>query len=129
MQEHSKFRFRWLYVMLFLYVAAGINHFLNTNGYVSIMPHYLPDKVTLVYISGAFEILFGLLLIPPKSRKIAAWGIIFLLIAVFPANIQMAIDYHKNDNLYFWIALLRLPLQLILIRWAWVYTKRIKPVV
>lgn len=110
--------------MALLYIAAGINHFVNTNMYVSIMPPWLPQTMMLVYVSGVFEILFGLLLIPSSTRTFAAWGIILLLIAVFPANIQMSVNYYRSQHPYFWLTILRLPLQFVLIWWAYLYTKK-----
>ena len=87
------------------------------------MPPWLPWHAQLVFISGVAEIVLGLLLIPLATRTWAAWGIIALLIAVFPANIQMAINYWNKQSPYLWIALVRLPLQFLLIYWAWIYTK------
>ena len=109
--------------MALLYVAAGINHFVNPDIYLNIMPPYLPQPNLLVYISGLLEILLGLLLLPRLTRRVAAWGIILLLIAVFPANIQMAINYGQTNHPGLWISLLRLPLQIVLIWWAWTFTK------
>ena len=109
--------------MALLYIAAGINHFLNPDIYLNIMPPYLPQPNLLVYISGLLEILLGLLLLPRLTRRVAAWGIILLLIAVFPANIQMAINYGQTNHLGLWISLLRLPLQIVLIWWAWTFTR------
>ena len=77
----------------------------------------------LVYISGVCEIVFGLMLLFPQTRINAAWLIILLLIAVFPANIQMAVNFYQKSSAYLWVALLRLPVQLLLIWWAWIYTK------
>ena len=108
--------------MAAIYIAAGINHFLHKDMYVSIMPPWLPKHLLLVYISGVAEIILGLLLIPMLIRSIAAWGIIVLLIAVFPANIQMAINYYQDHRSYFWLTILRLPLQFLLIWWAYFYT-------
>ncbi len=113
-----------LYVMAVLYVAAGIYHFINPRFYQKIMPTYLPWHIPLVYISGVCEIIFALLLIPESTRVIAAWLIIILLIAVFPANIQMAVSFWQKQRPTLWIALVRLPLQLVLIWWAWIYTKK-----
>ncbi len=110
--------------MAALYIAAAINHFLNVAMYISIIPSWLPDKLLLSNISGAFEIIFGILLLPTTTRRFAAWGIILLLIAVYPANIQMSINYYRENNPYFWITLIRLPLQFLLIWWAWVYSRR-----
>lgn len=115
-----------LFVMAVLYVAAGINHFWHPEFYLIIMPPWLPWHKELVVISGVCEIVFGLLLFLPTTRKLAAWGIILLLIAVFPANIQMAINYFNESNPKLWISILRLPLQLILIWWAWSFTKNSK---
>ncbi|CAN5279211.1 DoxX family protein [soil metagenome] len=122
--RNYKIKVFWLYTMVVLYVAAGINHFIKPNIYLSIVPSYLPYHVELVYISGACEILFGLLLIPFLTRKWAALGIILLLIAVFPANVQMMLNYLHTNHPYTWVTILRLPLQIVLIRWAYKYYKR-----
>ena len=111
-----------LYSMTMLYVTAGILHFVHPASYLGIMPHWLSFPAALVAISGAAEILFGLLLLPIATRPIAALLIILLLIAVFPANIQMAINYWHEHNHYLWLAVVRLPLQVALIWWAWQYT-------
>ncbi len=109
--------------MALLYVVAGINHFLNPAVYKRIMPPYLPYPVALIYLSGICEIGFGLLLLPSVTRPVAAWLLIALLVAVFPANVQMALNYWRAHHPYLWLAVLRLPLQLVLIAWAWWYTK------
>jgi uncharacterized membrane protein len=113
----------FLYLMSMLYVAVGINHFWHPRAYFRIIPHYLPYPEALVAISGVCEILFGLMLLYPPFRGFGAWVIIVLLIAVFPANIQMAVDWYYEGHSYWWVAWLRLPLQLLLIRWAWLYTR------
>ena len=79
----------WLFGLLF--AAAGLNHFVNTDFYVGIMPPQLPWHRELVYISGAIEVLLGVLLLMPRYRRIAAWGLVALLVAVFPANLHMAL--------------------------------------
>ena len=113
-----------LYLMALLYITAGIVHFVKPGTYLRIMPPYIPWPLAMVYLSGACEIVFGLLLWPESTRPTAAWLIIALLIAVFPANIQMAINFYKKDNTYLWLAIARLPLQGLLIWWAWIYTRR-----
>lgn len=113
----------FLYLMVLLYVIAGLNHFYNTRMYMKIMPPYIPYPLAMAYISGLLEVLFALLLLPLATRHIAAWLIIVLLVAVFPANVQMAINFWRKGNPYLWIALLRLPLQVPLLYWAWLYTK------
>lgn len=112
-----------LIVMIVFYVFAGLAHFINPGFYLPIIPPYLPYHLELVYISGAFEILFALLLIPIKTRKAGAWLIIALLVAVFPANIQMFINYLNTNTPDLWISIVRLPIQLLLIWWAWGFTK------
>ncbi len=112
-----------LFAMSTLYIIAGSNHFISPEFYMKIMPPYIPWHTQIVYASGAIEILLGTLLIPLSTRKIAAWGIIVLLIAIFPANINMMLNYLHQKNSELWITILRLPLQLILIWWAYTFTK------
>ena len=112
-----------LYVMAVGYTILGINHFVNPGFYEPIMPPYVPMHLMMIYISGAAEILCGILLLPKATRRSAAWGLVLLLIAIFPANIQMAINDAKRNDPDLWIALVRLPLQLPLIWAAWRYTK------
>ena len=85
------------------------------------MPPYLPAPVLLNYVAGAAEIVLGIGLLFPLTRPGAAWGIIALLIAVFPANWYM---YQQGfSTIPSWVLLARLPLQLVLIAWAWWYTQ------
>ncbi len=115
-----------LVCMSLLYVAAGCNHFFNSKSYLQIMPPWLPQSLLLVYISGICEIVFGTLLLPLIARRFAAWCIILLLIAIFPANIQMAVNYYREHNSHLWLTILRLPLQFVLIRWAYAFAKPVK---
>jgi uncharacterized membrane protein len=112
--------------MIALYVYTGTNHFINPSVYLNIMPPWLQYKEALVFASGIFEIALALLLIFTKTRRFAAWGIIALLVAVFPANIQMMVNYFKEKDPNLWIAILRLPLQVLLIWWAYTFTKQKK---
>ncbi len=114
-----------LYPMSLLYIAAGTNHFLHPAMYLGIMPPYLPWPAALVNISGVAEILLGLLLLPLATRRLAAIGIIFLLIAVFPANVQMAINYAHEHNPNLWLSIVRLPLQIVLVWWAALYAGKV----
>lgn len=110
-----------LYIMAALYIAAGVNHFIKPRMYVKIIPPYLPAPEVLNYVAGAAEVVLGIGLLFPVTRTWAAWGLIALLIAVFPANLYM---YQKNTfGIPSWILLARLPLQLVLIAWAWWYTR------
>src|SRR5664279_4454463 len=112
-----------LYIMAFLYFIAGINHFVNPLAYAKILPPRLPSPNLIVALSGACEILFALFLLPLVTRPVAAWAIILLLIAIFPANLQMTINYYHSGDSSLWLTILRLPLQVLLIYWAYVYTK------
>ncbi len=111
-------------LMAALYLVAGSLHFLLTPTYLRIMPSYLPAPRLLVQISGAAEILGGLGLLLPATQTAAAWGLIALLIAVFPANLTMVTDPARFPSVPLWAAWLRLPLQLPLIYWAWLYTRK-----
>lgn len=111
------------YILSFILIFAGIMHFAKPYFFVKIMPDYLPFHLKLVYISGIVEILCGLLLLFPQTQNIGAWLSIALFVAVFPANIQMAKDFYTINHPYLWLALLRLPLQLVLIWWAYLFTK------
>ncbi len=105
---------------------AGALHLADPGPFVRIVPDYLPAPLALVYISGFFEILGGMgLLIPALQRK-AAWGLIALYVAVFPANLYMAIHQISLGDTPAPPALLwlRLPMQLLLIAWAYRYTRK-----
>jgi uncharacterized membrane protein len=111
-----------LYLMAFLYVVAGINHFWHPHTYLKIIPPLLPWHEELNFITGVLEIIFGILLLLHITRNIEAWGLVALLVLIFPANIQMAINYSKEEHPDLWLAYLRLPLQFFLMWWALVYT-------
>lgn len=118
-----------LYLMVLLYVITGVLHFVYPASYVRIMPSWLPYPSALVATSGVCETLFALLLLPAATRRAAAWLIILLLIAVFPANVQMAVNYWHAHSPYLWLAIIRLPLQAALIWWAWLYTDKKQQVI
>lgn len=112
---------KWLFGAAF--ALAGVYHFVNPDFYLKIMPPILPQPLFLVYLSGIFEILLGIALLVPKYTRRAAFGLIALLIAVFPANIHMALNTelfpeHSAAALY-----LRLPVQLVLIALAFWFTR------
>ena len=106
-----------------LFVAAGIVHFVRPKPFVRIVPPLLPAPEALVYLSGAAEIGLGLLLLPRRTRRPAAWGLVALLLAVFPANVYMARQPGGGIGAPQWLLWARLPLQLPLIGWAWRYTR------
>ena len=115
-----------IYIMSLLYVIVGVKHFTNTDFFVAIVPPVISWKEEAVLISGIIEIVLGILLLFNQTRKLAAWGIILLLIAVFPANIYLylseiprdIIGISKNQ------ALFRLPFQIPLMIIAYWHTKK-----
>ena len=116
-------------LMGLLYIAAGSLHFAATEVYMRIMPAYLPAHRGLVLLSGAAEIAGGLGILVPQTRsgqpgRAAAWGLVALLVAVFPANVTMIAEHARFPQVPLWAAWLRLPLQIPLIFWAWRYTRR-----
>jgi len=114
------------YVIGTLFVIAGALHFRFPRTYEQIVPAYLPAHRELVAISGLFEILGGLGVMLPRTRAFAGWGLIALLLAVFPANLQMATDSARYAKLApAWVLYARLPLQYLLI--LWVYAVCIAP--
>ena len=111
-----------MYLMGTLYILAGLNHFRVPKTYATIMPPYLPAHYPLIYLTGILEAGLGLLLMFDVTRNFAAWGLMILLVLIFPANIQMTINYWKQGNPNLWITILRLPLQVLLVWWAYQYT-------
>lgn len=107
-------------------IVVGITHFVKPEQYARIVPPQLPYPFELVYISGFFEILGGIGLLIPFVSVAAAWGLIALFIAVFPANINLAINNIPiegipHDPFLYWA---RLPFQAVLIAWAWWYARK-----
>ena len=111
--------------MSLLYVTVGVKHFTNTDFFVSIVPSIINWKEEILLLSGLIEVILGILLLFNQTRKLAAWGIILLLIAVFPANIYLylseipreALNISKNQ------ALFRMPFQIPLIIIAYWHSK------
>ncbi len=106
-----------------LFVVAGASHFVSPASYLRIMPPYLPWPLFLVYLSGFFEVVLGAMLLAPAFTRVAAWGLVALLVAVFPANVHMALHpglYPEISPVILWM---RLPLQAVLVGWAHRYTR------
>lgn len=115
-----------LCILITGYLIAGINHFVHPDGYLHIIPHYIPFPKLMNNLSGGFEILFALMLTFPQSRTVAAWGLILMLVAFLPVHIQMIIDTpFKLGNITITplIAWCRLLLQPVLMAWAAWYIK------
>jgi uncharacterized membrane protein len=119
-QQHDR---RFLLAVFF--VVAGLLHFVFPHTYIRMVPPSFPWPGTLVWFSGAAEIIGGAGLLLPPWRRPAAWGLVLLLLAVFPANIYMAMANVPFAGLLgkSWALWLRLPLQIPLIYWAWRYTR------
>ena len=118
-----------LVIQIIFYIVAGINHFYNPPSYYRIIPHYLPYPILLNILACCFELLFSLMLIFPKTRTVAACGIILMLIAFLPVHISMIGDAPLKlgslivTPMIAWIRLV--VLQPVLILWAWWYVKRV----
>lgn len=121
-------RSRWLLALIF--GAAGVLHFVAPLPYVRIVPPALPNAPLLVTLSGIAELVGAIGLLIPRTRRAAGFGLIALLVAVFPANVQMLLLAHADGASPLWQALLtaRLPLQPLLIWWVWRAAARRAPV-
>ncbi|MDQ4122855.1 MAG: DoxX family membrane protein [Acidobacteriota bacterium] len=108
------------------FIFIGATHFLIPDKYLEMMPPFVPSPLLMVYLSGFFEILGGAGLILPNTKRIAAYGLTALLLAVFPANVYVALNNVQlggfmSDSFYQWF---RLPLQFVLIWWVlWTISK------
>jgi uncharacterized membrane protein len=114
---------KWLYGAF--YIVAGINHFRSEDFYLKLMPDYIPAALhqPAVFWSGVAEVVLGVLLVIPRTTRIAAWGIIALLIAIFPANIYGWWHSEEIFGISREAHFIRLPIQALLILWAWWYTR------
>jgi uncharacterized membrane protein len=125
MTSRPKLVLRW--ILTAFMVAAGVNHFLAPAPYLGMMPAEIPVRLhaPLVAISGIAEIAGGLGLILPATRRLAAWGLIALYVAILPANINMAWNHLPlgTTPVAPWLLWARLPLQLVLIAWAAWYAR------
>ena len=114
----------WRILLGVVFIVAGILHFAIPKVYLGIMPPLLPAPLVLVYLSGAFEILGGVGLLVPATQRFAAWGLIALLVAVWPANVFMAMIPERFPSIPGWVLWARVPLQIPLVWWAWLYARR-----
>ena len=110
-------------IMSIFYISVGVNHFIIPEWFLQIVPPRLPYKLELVYISGFLEIILGVMLLIPATRFYAAWGLILLLIAVYPANIYLAQTNGAAMNTTPLVAWGRLPFQFVFIALAYWHTK------
>ena len=117
------FKLITIYLMSLFYILGGIKHFTNVDWYMKIMPPYLLYHKELVYLSGAFEIILGIMLLFEQTRFLAGWGLILLLISVFPANIYLAQTNGAAMNTSPALAWGRLPFQAVFIGLAYWHSK------
>ena len=110
-------------IMAYFYISVGIKHFTEPEWFLQIYPPFLPFGLAAVYISGFFEVLFGIMLLIPKTRYYAGWGLIALLIAVFPANIYLAYTNGAAMDISAAVAWGRLPFQALFIGLAYRHSK------
>ena len=106
------------WVIGIFFIVAGANHFVSPGFYETIMPPLLPWPVALVYLSGVAEILGGAGVLIPWARRFAGWGLIGLLIAVFPANVYATQRGMHGSGLMQALLIVRLPFQAVLIAWV-----------
>ncbi len=115
-----------LWVMAAFYILGGFNHLMNPDFYLAIIPPKLPNPEWLNVLSGLAEIVLGVFVLEPRTRVFAAWGIIALLIAIFPANVYVVLENVGTEGpgsgpgAVGWV---RLPFQALFIVWAWWYTR------
>lgn len=126
MRAMSRLKLGLLILMAIAYALAGVNHFVRPEDYLPMMPPYVPLHREMVWLSGVAEVALGVAVLIPRLRRWAAWGIIALLVAVFPANVHIAlydVPVFGAEQGAGWLNWLRLPIQGLLIAWAWWYTR------
>lgn len=109
------------YLLGLLFIIAGVTHFTKSKWYERIMPSYIPSHKEVVLISGMIEMIFGLMLLNPDTQKIAAYGIMGLLLLFFPVHIHMLRNEKASLKLPKWLLILRIPIQFGLLFWAYQY--------
>jgi uncharacterized membrane protein len=112
-----------LFLLAIFFVVAGVNHFANPDFYIEIMPPYIPAHAELVYWSGFFEVLGGVAVLFPGCRALAGWFLVALLIAVYPANLHMALHPEQFPDVSAFALYARLPFQFVFIAWAYWATR------
>ncbi|WP_370000362.1 MauE/DoxX family redox-associated membrane protein [Winogradskyella sp.] len=112
-----------LYIMASIYILAGIMHFIRPKMYMRIMPRYLPNHKFLVLLSGIVEIVLGIALLIPETKAFAIFGIIAMLAVFLLVHFYMLSGKKASAGIPKWILILRIPLQFLLMYWAWIYLK------
>jgi uncharacterized membrane protein len=112
-----------LFLVAAFFVSAGVGHFTNEAFFVRIVPPWLPYPLLMVQVSGIAEIAGGLGVLIPRLRRLAGWGLLALLVAVYPANIHMALHPEQFPDMTPTALYVRLPLQFVAMAWVWWVTK------
>ncbi|GAB3675816.1 DoxX family protein [Salinisphaera aquimarina] len=115
---HSWLQFGLLLGISGFFLMGGIGHFALARFFVAIVPAYIPEPRLMVAISGTCELLGAVGLLWPRSRRVAGIGLLLLIVAVFPANLNMALHAAQFPAFAPWMLYLRLPLQLVLLAWV-----------
>ena len=125
----EKYKLLTIYVMSFMYIFIGIKHFTDPQYFLDIVPPQLPSKLFLVYFTGLIEVVGGAAILTPKTRKVGAYLLIFLLLSVFPANIYLYVSETPQSSLGIskMDALIRMPFQIPLILLAFWHSKKNHP--
>lgn len=116
---NSRWQLMYLLLMGLLFVAAGVNHFVNPSFYLKITPSFIPWPLGLIYMSGVFEVLGGIGVLIPHLRRMAGWGLIALLLAVSPVHVDMLLHADNFPEVSMEALTARLLLQPFLIAWVW----------
>ena len=112
-----------LFAFSIFFIGAGLDHLVNPEFYLSIMPPIFPMHSEAVLISGVLEIVGGIAVLMAGLRRVAGWGIFVLLIAVYPANIYMALYPELFPSIHLGFLYFRLPLQFLFLYWAYSVTR------
>ncbi|WP_101758148.1 DoxX family protein [Oceanicoccus sp. KOV_DT_Chl] len=108
-----------LLIIALFFLGGGVGHFIFVDFFVQSMPDYLGYHKELVLISGVFEILGGVGILIPKTRVVAAYGLLALIVAVYPANINMALHPERYQDISVLFLYIRLPLQFLMLWFVW----------
>jgi len=115
----------FFYLMVGLYILSGLTHFIKPDFYLELMPSFLPQKMLLTYVTGVLEIALALLLLRDKYQKLAANLIILMLLGfLILIHIPQTIDFYNTKNELFTMSVIRLSVQVLLLFWAWSYTRK-----
>lgn len=112
-----------LAVMGVFYIAAGLNHLVTPQFYLAVMPPYIPWPDAVILWSGIAELLGGIGVLVPLTRPMAAWGIVLMLACFLPVHVNMCLHPEAFAHIPLWAIWVRLPLQIPLMLWAWLYTR------